>query len=375
MSNAPRQKMVEMAVERIRAGAQDIATTLDKERLKNDTDRMISTDLAREEGIQIGLERAAKIVEGVANDVALPEPGPRDTSKMAKVLFDTEEDKTNGEEIAAFKKGFFRVHVVRDSDAENPRTSMDNLGTMIAFHKRYNLGDKDHGYDSNNYSGWAEMREAIAQEFKDGVILPVYMIDHGNVALQTKSFNDGWDSGQVGFIAVSAERIVACHMLKDQTEITDDIRDRVVSALEGEVETYSQYMNGEVYGFEVMDHTGIVVDSCWGCYGKDYASDEAKTALERWVEHADEKSPKLFLDIDPPQGLKALVLTVGKEEWVVTVDYQKDMPNTYFSLTLGDSVRWDDGQREDGFLDISSAVERGKEWLVELVEEQFGKER
>ena len=52
-----------------------------------------------------------------------------------------------------------------------------------------------------------------------------------------------------------------------------------MKALRQEVETYSQYLSGDVYGYEIHKH-GEVVDSCWGFYGYDTAEEEAKAQLK-----------------------------------------------------------------------------------------------
>jgi hypothetical protein len=48
----------------------------------------------------------------------------------------------------------------------------------------------------------------------------------------------------------------------------------------GEVETYSQWANGEVYGYDVQDKEGNSLDSCWGFYGIDYCREEALSQAE-----------------------------------------------------------------------------------------------
>ncbi len=40
--------------------------------------------------------------------------------------------------------GNYRLKIYQDDNTDSPR-SWDNLGTMICFHRRYNLGDK-HNY-------------------------------------------------------------------------------------------------------------------------------------------------------------------------------------------------------------------------------------
>jgi hypothetical protein len=47
--------------------------------------------------------------------------------------------------------------------------------------------------------------------------------------------------------------------------------------------TYTQYINGDVYGYVIKNHYGDVVDSCWGYYGyrdAEEAAEEAVRALD-----------------------------------------------------------------------------------------------
>ncbi len=42
--------------------------------------------------------------------------------------------------------GKYLIEILNDEDPENPR-EWDNLGTMVCFHRHYNLGDK-HNFDN-----------------------------------------------------------------------------------------------------------------------------------------------------------------------------------------------------------------------------------
>ena len=42
--------------------------------------------------------------------------------------------------------------------------------------------------------------------------------------------------------------------------------------MEGEVETFNQYLNNDVYGFTIEDEDGNVIDSCGGFYGDDFVN-------------------------------------------------------------------------------------------------------
>ncbi|AOQ24595.1 hypothetical protein MTAT_19380 [Moorella thermoacetica] len=260
------------------------------------------------------------------------------------------------------------LKIYYDTSAISPRDEMDNLGTMVCWHRRYDLlGDK-HNYATprdfledlasqvcdnnpellntvvenkfrNNYqlkydatdSEWViyqngnridsyedqEDAEYALQELKDelsngifdeldnnelmdiidtgAVILPLYLYDHGGVTISTESFNDPWDSGWVGWIYVLDEDIKKEFHVD---EITDEIRQKTVDILKGEVETYDMYLQGEVYGYVLEEKIkcpccGHVqtqeIDSCWGFYGynpktngiADYIPEEYQDLLDK----------------------------------------------------------------------------------------------
>ena len=154
-----------------------------------------------------------------------------------------------------------------DNHADSPR-DWDNLGTMICFHGRYDLGDK-HNYNADDYSGWEEMKQAIIKEENPAVILPLYMYNHSRISISTKPFSCRWDSGQIGFILVSKKK--ALEEIGGKI-VTAKLKQKIEKQLEGEVETYTQYVEGEVYGFQIVDEDDDVIDSCYGFYGTDFAT-------------------------------------------------------------------------------------------------------
>ena len=158
-----------------------------------------------------------------------------------------------------------------DSDSQNPR-EWDNLTKMICFHKRYNLGDK-HDYNFDYYSSFDEMKKEIIENEGVAIIEPLYMYDHSGQTISTKPFSCPWDSGQIGFVFITKKDLLEEFGGK---RITKKIIERGERVLRGEVETYDQFIRGDVYGFEIEYKTtdsvsgeikDDVSDSCWGFYG------------------------------------------------------------------------------------------------------------
>lgn len=156
--------------------------------------------------------------------------------------------------------------IIPDEDGMNPRTDFDNLGTMYCQHGQYDLGDK--GADDPR-----EMDEPMIQ-------LPLYLLDHSGLWISTGDFNDPWDSGRVGIIYITLAKVRQEYSAK---RVSAQLRARVLQYLEGEVETYNQYLTGDVYGYTITDPAGEIVDSCWGYYGTEYVEQEMKSMLDYHV--------------------------------------------------------------------------------------------
>ena len=156
------------------------------------------------------------------------------------------------------------INIVYDTNPESPR-EWDNLGTMVCFHNRYNLGD-EHSYRSDDFDSWDELKKQIVSDEGECIFLPLYLYNHSGITMRTTSFSCRWDSGQVGLIYISKKKVREEYGVK---RITKKLLDRVLGYLIGEVETYDQYLRGDVYGFELLDSEGNKIDSCYGFFGND----------------------------------------------------------------------------------------------------------
>jgi hypothetical protein len=159
--------------------------------------------------------------------------------------------------------GEYTVMVDYENCSESPR-EWDNLGKMVCFHKRYSLGDK-HNYNPNDYESFEELKKDILKNEKVGVILPLYLYDHSGISISTSSFSCPWDSGQIGFIYTTREEILKNFSGKI---LTQKLKTSVEQILEKEVETYTKYIEGEVYSFEVLKDDERI-EYCGGYYDSD----------------------------------------------------------------------------------------------------------
>jgi len=186
--------------------------------------------------------------------------------------------------VEAYEHAGLKVRIEYDPMAHeiNPRTEWDNFGTMVCFHKRYDLGDK-HDWKSDHYNGWDEVYKMLVDEADAAVIRPLYMFDHGGltVSMGKTLFQqvdaDGWDWGQIGFIYITRQKLLAEF---SRVRITDKLVERVVEIFQGEVETYDQYLRGEAYAFMVGDDDDDCLETCCGFYTVEHCKEEAESTAE-----------------------------------------------------------------------------------------------
>jgi len=183
-----------------------------------------------------------------------------------------------------FENDNFKLTIDLDSDPINPRGN-DNMFTIYCDHKRYDLGDKKDVKPPSYCYCWEQVKAFLIREKNAVIIEPIYMYDHSGITISTKPFSCKWDSGQIGFIYVSREKLLEEYNCK---RITKKIRETAMQVLEAEIKEYDQYLTGDVYFFELLDKRTNEEDSCYGFFGSnifengmsDYLSDECIESLE-----------------------------------------------------------------------------------------------
>lgn len=228
--------------------------------------------------------------------------------------------------VMTLTEASYRGQLFPDPDPMSPR-DWDNLGTMVCWHRRYDLGDEQpkgtpldylYGLLEQFDEGQAnELRERFEARFyaithptgsteylresdvllaeEHGavltalnahvVLMPLYLLDHSGLRMSTSGFNDPWDSGQVGFIFVSHD-----DLRKEWPDVElAELRGNGERLLRGEVEAYDQYLSGDVWQYLIDSGDGSeVVDSLSGMFGYEYALSEMRAALESHAQHLNE---------------------------------------------------------------------------------------
>jgi len=220
----------------------------------------------------------------------------------------------------------FNINIFPDNDPLSPRTEWDNLGTMICWHNNYNIGDKhtfpdpaalicdildkcnmntkkvdeDYVLDLNSQDF---INKYLDKVNKKCIMLPIYLYDHSGITINTCGFSCQWDSGQIGWIYITYEKIRKEYGWK---VITKERKEKIKSYLISEVETYDNFLTGAVYGYQIeptsRNKNIECDDSCWGFFGYDheksglleYAKPEIDYAIKKYKEEVKENKKELI---------------------------------------------------------------------------------
>lgn len=167
-----------------------------------------------------------------------------------------------------------RIRIVPDLDPLNPREDPPSTTHLCLRHKRYNLPNE------KPLEGWDPMNPGQSPR-ADVVLLPVWGYDHSSLSMKAGDriwpFDDPWDSGLLGYIWA----------FKSDFPNTPD--NQIAPILEAEVNEYSSFVNGAVYGY-IIEELGtftnstfgdrdewVPLDSCYGYYSIEEALDAAKS--------------------------------------------------------------------------------------------------
>jgi hypothetical protein len=168
----------------------------------------------------------------------------------------------------------YRISIYPDADAPNPLEDWSEMGTILSLSRRH----------ANYHPGSVD---DLLEDHPDAVPLSYY--EHGlclwSVAGELPAMcRCPFDSvGIAGFWLPDAETLESAKHYGGFTRRMF-MRKRARQACEA----YTQWCNGEVYGYEVerltnCGHCGHEqaehVDSCWGFFGLDYCRREARAAV------------------------------------------------------------------------------------------------
>lgn len=162
-----------------------------------------------------------------------------------------------------------RLVISYDHNAESPR-EWTNLGYFFSKQSRYNSpdGNKHPLYnimietadEADNQDDHIKriIKEAKKQGIKVLAVYPVYCYEHSSIVYR-RGTAEGWDYSNNGYYIITNETLKEHGAKKAEW----------LKTIDQELETYTQWANGEVYEFTLFDKDGNLEDSCSGFYSID----------------------------------------------------------------------------------------------------------
>ena len=193
--------------------------------------------------------------------------------------------------------------LVSDDDPMNPMEDWDTLMNYYTWESRYipmqegakNFSDMEEWYDSimgegafdrqmekskeNERSSVGFVYDLCANLEKKGFYaLPILKYEHGLVNYYIGDSVDRWDGGVVGFAWRDKKELCKEYNVK---KLSPKIKETINKCIEGELKAYTNYANGEAYGFELYSREDgdDPIDSCYGFIGYDSTEELLKEVL------------------------------------------------------------------------------------------------
>lgn len=161
--------------------------------------------------------------------------------------------------VMALENGL-KAEIEFDHDCEMPYTGDEGVKIVVISRKFINPDDGKCGSTLEDVEAWME-----AEQDK-WYSIPLWIYDHSGTVYDVGAenpFNCGWDSCKAGFIALK------------KSEWGANTDEEFFKYAQGVASEYSEWANGNCYGFVIKDEAGEQIDSCWGFIGMDAVKNEA----------------------------------------------------------------------------------------------------
>jgi len=140
--------------------------------------------------------------------------------------------------------------------AENPIQEWDHDVRVVMWHRGYDFGNCNDFATPHDFEDYCKSHPVVR--------LPIYMIDHSGLSVNTTGFGCPWDSGQIGWIFITCRE---ARQIYQWEKISAKRRRFLEEIMRSTVKLLDDYLQGNVYGYQI-ERDGEIVDSCWGFYGE-----------------------------------------------------------------------------------------------------------
>lgn len=192
-----------------------------------------------------------------------------------------------------------------DDNAENPLREMETLFTYYTWGRFESMQENDFSspaefYDSIMGNGAFTRQKArslsenkgsvgfvnsLCENLKQAKIIafPILFHNHSTIRFYLGNSIDRWDGGIAGFAFIEKEKVYNEFNVK---RITGNMMNMLQSEVMSNLNMYTDFANGNVYGFSFSNANNEIVDSCGGFAGYD-SDEEMLTEMLSYVNVSD----------------------------------------------------------------------------------------
>lgn len=157
----------------------------------------------------------------------------------------------------------YLIQAGRDSDERDPREEWDHAWTWTTT---LNAGYSDK--DAIDVDDWSDMDPKEAKQY---LCYPLALYRHSGDVIYLGAKDHwadpgGWDSGQMGLAYITKKRAIAEWGKEGAKRLTKNIKDAALKCLKAEVAEMNAWLQGDVYGVELVNLETEERESCWGHY-------------------------------------------------------------------------------------------------------------
>lgn len=185
------------------------------------------------------------------------------------------------------------------SDALDSPRNCDNLCNITTYYRNHSIGDIKNCSLEEMYNniiqtlceeagGLDKLSDDLLAELDNNLVidvysalvaaiekemdkyfiwLPIYLYNHSSIAISTQPFNCRWDSGRIGYIYMT--KAAAQDSFASAPAV---LLKHVYELLTDEVKTYNQFINGDVYRWQVLlkdsNNNWFIENSCGSYYNE-----------------------------------------------------------------------------------------------------------
>lgn len=181
----------------------------------------------------------------------------------------------------------YTVEILQDDMAENPFELYGDVAPSLVLHDRANrhfgwgnddvwavrLSDALEKVHATTLSRALAVIDRWMRVFHGvRVVLPVAALDHSDVVAYLGDGAHwcdpgGWDSGWVGWLFYTPEAIEDTWMCGGEPHPPTD--EELDTSLRAHFTEFAAWVEGDVYGYRILDPGGEDIGGCWGFYGPD----------------------------------------------------------------------------------------------------------